>query len=77
MKTKEKPAEEVIAQDESALLRQFVFVAIFRNFLKSSHRYLTQSYDDFGKGWEEDFLCLARKHLETATDQPLVESSTD
>ena len=55
MKTKEKPAEEVIAQDESALLRQFVFVAIFRNFLKSSHRYLTQSDDDFGKGWEEDF----------------------
>ncbi len=55
MKTQERPAEEISAQDESALLRHFVFVAIFRNFVKSSHRYLTQSYDDFGKGWEEDF----------------------
>ena len=76
MKTKEKPTEEIIAQDESALLRHFVFVAIFRNFLKSSHRYLTQSYDDFGKGWEEDFYA-GREAPGNETDRPLAESSAD
>ena len=54
MQEREKPSEEVIVQDDSALVRHLLFVAIFRNFLKSSHRYLTQSYDDFGKGWEEE-----------------------
>ena len=55
MKSKEEPTERVIAPDDSTLVRHFVILGIFRNFVKSSRRYLTQSYDDFGKSWEEDF----------------------
>ncbi len=55
MKSKEKPTEKIVAPEGSALLRHIVFLGIFRNFVKSSRRYLTQSYDDFGKGWEDDF----------------------
>ncbi len=55
MKKRERPNEEIVVQDDAILLRYFVVVAIVRDFVATSHRYLNQSYEDFGNGWEEDF----------------------
>ena len=56
MKTHEKPIEEVSrARTNSALFAAFCLCRYFRNFLKSVAPVPHPIYDDFGKGWEEDF----------------------